>query len=428
MTKIPTTATRSPSGTPKCGGFKAVGFGIVLGLVASTVWAVWLSGPSVRQPTSTAPPPPSAETLAARCVEKNLTPRQRLGQLLMLGVQGAGVSGTMDEVAALFDDYSIGGVMVMSAPPDTYGDNAMLLRFKASQATPIFVTVDQEGGPVQRIGYPSVHERIFSATEVGRLPAYERTRYIDETVLPMYRFLKTKGYDGVLAPVVDIGRAQDGPLPGRTFSTDPDTVANVADAYVKAAASAGLAAFKKHAPGLGEAVRYDGSTAGNTDQAPMVTPEWSVIRDRSLKPYGSGDNVMMGTQTVPGLTTERADSQHPAALSPAAVSLMRTIVGGSALIMTDDVNTPSVLGYMTSKGVTENALAVAALEAWRAGVDIVAVVRPDPAAWNTLLEHIITEGAAAMKTDKKLTDGITRSVVRFMRLKHVDPCVLPQTG
>ena len=379
-------------------------------------------------PTSEATPTPTpTETETAepktpqQCVQENFTAAQQLGQLLILGVDGdANKPNNMGNSAKIFNQYSIGSVVVMTAPKDLYGNNATLTNFKNQQDIPMAVTVDQEGGTVQRVGWPSEGKRILSQEAFGKLSEAERKKYIKEVMQPMYEFLKKKGFDVTLGPVTDLGVKKNSPLPSRTFSTDPKDVAGLAAQYVEAATAAGLDVSPKHFPGLGEAKRNDGNNGGNTDQAPMTTPEWETIKDRSLAPYkalkGKVQYVMMGTHTVKGL------EKGPAALSDVAVKLAHETIGSDVLVITDDLNTPTIVSYEKSQGVVSGIVASAVIEALKAGVDQAMVVKPNASTWETQLNGIIEKGTEAMSADDAFAQTIVERVNRVLAAKGVDPC------
>ena len=72
------------------------------------------------------------------------------------------------------------------------------------------------------------------------------------------------GFNVDLAPVADVGHREI--VSGtRTFSSDPEEVAEVACAFATGLRDEGVAATLKHFPGLGRA-------EVNTDQAPELSP------------------------------------------------------------------------------------------------------------------------------------------------------------
>lgn len=367
-------------------------------------------------PTATATKTTKTKKSPAECVTQNLTPEQQIGQLLILGVYSTKKdANNMPTVAETFNSFAVGGVVIMNQPTDIYDSNATINSFKKSQdITPSFY-VDQEGGTVQRIGYPKNGKRILSQEAVGKLSEKDRTKYIEQVILPMYQFLKDKGFDGTLGPVVDLGVKKNSPLPERTFSTDPKVVAEIAVLYAKAAEDAGLYPFAKHAPGLGEA-------SGNTDHTSAITPPWKTIKERSLAPYKAiaDENIkagaMMGSQKVDGLTT------GPAALSPEAVKVLRDILGDDAVILTDDLNTPAIKAYEQSKGVKGDFVTTATLQALQAGVDQVIIVKPATKTWKQQLEGITTKVTETMDSNDAFATSVANSVAKVLKLKGLDPC------
>jgi beta-N-acetylhexosaminidase len=87
----------------------------------------------------------------------------------------------------------------------------------------------------------------------------------------------------------------------------------------------------KHFPGHGHAV-------GDSHRGQATTPPVSALRSRDWVPYralrGSGAAVMVGHLTVPGLSTPGL----PSSLDPKVYRALRTEIGFSGLIVTDELS------------------------------------------------------------------------------------------
>lgn len=293
---------------------------------------------------------PAALPLPARsCAEliAAMSPRQRLAQLLMVGVDPA------DQTAAteLVRTEGIGGIFLRgSATQLLTGDGLAAVR--AAATLPLAVGVDEEGGRVQRVDAldgPIPSARVMAQTmSAGQVRDLARERG---------RALRARGVTIDFAPVADITEQPDDSVIGdRSFGSDPALVARYARAFAQGLRDAGVLPVVKHFPGHGHA-------DGDSHQSIVTTPPLDQLRTLDLLPYrdlldARPTAVMVGHLDVPGLT-----EGEPASLHPATYRLLRTEYGFDGLTITDD------LGGM--RAVTQrHPLPDAVLRALAGGADI----------------------------------------------------------
>jgi beta-N-acetylhexosaminidase len=288
------------------------------------------------------PARPSCETASA-----GLTPRQRVAQLLMVGVP----AGSVDNALKLVKDSQVGGLFV-HANPTKLLTGGRLVRVRAAARIPVTVAVDEEGGRVQTVD--PLAGPMPGARQMARTMTPEQ---VEATAADRGRFLSAAGVTMDFAPVVDVtDRPANTVIGDRSFSSDPHTVKRYASAFASGLSSAGVLPVLKHFPG-------HGSANGDTHKTTAVTPPLSRLETVDLVPYsGLADYgpvaVMFGHFAVPGLT-----GNEPATLSPAAYQLLRDKYDFDGLAVTDD------LGAM--KAITDRYdLPDAVLRAITAGADI----------------------------------------------------------
>ncbi|RLE19284.1 MAG: hypothetical protein DRJ14_01205 [Acidobacteria bacterium] len=118
---------------------------------------------------------------------------------------------------------------------------ALISEIKAAAGSDTRIAVDFEGGQVNR--FREIIGDIPAMGEQDDLAAFGR-----ESGLLLKRF----GVDINFAPVVDLDRGNRGNgLFGRTLGKDPETVIELAGAYLKGLESTGVTGCLKHYPGLG---------------------------------------------------------------------------------------------------------------------------------------------------------------------------------
>jgi beta-N-acetylhexosaminidase len=313
------------------------------------------SGPSNTssgRPLPGAPVPPACGDVLA-----SMSTRDKLAQLLMVGVTGA------DDARAVVDNQHVGGIMIGSWT-DLSMMGAPLADIAASAGPlPLAVSTDEEGGRVSRL-----------ADMIGEQPS---PRVLAQTKTPAevhdIAFQRGQAMRGLgvtidFAPVVDVTTESDDEVIGdRSFGSDPAQVVEFAGAYAQGLRDAGVLPVLKHFPGHGHA-------SGDSHEGGVVTPPLADLQTNDLVPYRTLTThapvaVMVGHMQVPGLT-----GTDPASLSPAAYGLLRSgDYGGpgfGGLVFSDDL---SSMGAINQRyGVAD-----AALRALQAGADVALWVTTD---------------------------------------------------
>ncbi|MDR1076556.1 MAG: beta-N-acetylhexosaminidase [Xanthomonadaceae bacterium] len=202
---------------------------------------------------------------------------------------------------------------------------------RAAAPRPILITVDQEGGRVQRFreGY----------TDLPPLEPYGRL-YADNPELALARVeehawlmaseIRASGVDLSFAPVADLGRGNRA-IGERAFSANPEAVAAFVHAYVRGMHAAGMAATLKHFPGHGTVLE-------DTHHDDAIDPRsLDEIRSQDLVPFAAGiaagaDAVMMAHVVYPQAAPE------PAGYSRYwTETVLREEMGFRGVVFSDDI-------------------------------------------------------------------------------------------
>ncbi len=297
--------------------------------------------PDGGQPQAAAPTDPCAPVIAG------LSPRQQLAQLLQVGVKPENSEDALSIVSA----EQVGGIFIGGEAPGLLTGGALAL-VRAASKLPITVSVDDEGGRVQRID--AMDGNLPSARALVAANSPEQVRELAKTRGGQ---LRARGVTMDLAPVVDTSAADDNTVIGdRSWSADPVVARKYAEAFAAGLRDANVQPVLKHFPGHGNA-------NGDSHQGLVATPPLADLKANDLLPYQDIQTygpvaVMVGHLDVPGLTDGK-----PATLSPAAYQLLRTDYRFTGLVMTDD------LGAM--KAVTNLVdLPEAVRQALAAGADV----------------------------------------------------------
>ncbi|EHB48715.1 serine/threonine protein kinase [Mycolicibacterium rhodesiae JS60] len=344
------------------------------------------TSPSAPSSTPTAPPAAARQApppCGPQVVAASLSTRDKLAQLLMVGVTGAA------DARAVVADQHVGGIMIGSwTDLSMLRDGSLRNIADSSGPLPLAVSVDEEGGRVQRLA--SLIGRQVSPRVLAQSSSPQEVFAI---ALDRGRQMKELGITIDFAPVVDLTDAPDNTVIGdRSFGSDPQTVIDFAKAYAGGLREAGLLPVLKHFPG-------HGSASGDSHQSGVTTPPLAVLQNNDLIPYRTLTTetpvaLMLGHMQVPGLT-----DANPASLSKAAYDLLRSgAYGGppfNGLVFTDDL---SSMGAINQRYSVEEAV----LLALQAGADVALWITTDevPGVLNRLEQAVNTGELSLDRVDE----------------------------
>jgi len=244
----------------------------------------------------------------------------------------------------------------------------------------LLVAVDQEGGRVQRLrdGFTRIPpmaglaRRYAENPDLGQAEAAALGRLMAEEVRGL-------DIDISFAPVLDLDYGCSTVIGDRSFGGAPETVIDLAGAWIAGMDAAGMAATGKHFPGHG-AVAADSHT-----ELPVDERSLDEIRARDLRPFIALRDQLAGIMPAHVLYPA-VDEQRPAGFSPCWLrDLLRGELGYAGVIFSDDL---AMAGADGAGGPAERA--EAALEA---GCDRVLVCN-DRGAAITVVQRLEGSGLA----------------------------------
>ncbi|GAB3873420.1 glycoside hydrolase family 3 protein [Terrabacter terrigena] len=226
-----------------------------------------------------------------------------------------------------------------------------------SAAPHVVLAVDEEGGDVTRLHYPTGSTQPGNAL-LGRLDDTALTR---DSAVAIGRELAAYGINLDLAPVVDVNSADENPVIGvRSFGAEAARVSRHSAAYVEGVQSVGVAACAKHFPGHGDTVT-DSHLA-----LPHVHAEAHVLDGRELEPFRAAIGARVACIMTSHVVVSAIDPDRPATFSPAVLGdLLRDRLGFEGVIVSDALD---MAGASAETGIPE-----AAVRALVAGCDLLCV-------------------------------------------------------
>ncbi len=151
----------------------------------------------------------------------------------------------------------IGGVIFFTRNYESTQQIAHLCKaIRSARKNPILITVDQEGGRVQR--FREGFTRLPPMKKIGDLysrSADKATQLATLTGWLLAFELLSVGIDLSFAPVLDLQKNKNDAIGDRAFHPDPSIVSQLALALIAGLKSAGMSSVGKHFPGHGSVVQ-----------------------------------------------------------------------------------------------------------------------------------------------------------------------------
>ncbi|MFF0271576.1 glycoside hydrolase family 3 N-terminal domain-containing protein [Kribbella sp. NPDC004536] len=366
--------------------------------------------PTTEEPSSTTPAGTPSDTpsetpsptTAPNCVDQKLntlTLREQAGQLIMTGIDAAGMTSAQRTVVR---QQNSGGVFLVGTGGSVSATRAATAAVNDAATVagvrPL-IAADQEGGKIQRLK-GSGFDRIPAATVQGTWSSSKLTAQAQQWGSQ----LKQAGVNVDLAPVADVVpeslKAQNAPIGqlDREYGNTPEQAGQGVKAFVQGMRNAGIATSVKHFPGLGR-------VRGNTDFAAGVVDNVTVRGDADLQPFADGIAAGTSMVMISTVTYTRIDPKNRAVFSPTVIQgMVRGDLGWRGVVITDDVGSAA---EVKSVPVGERATRFVA-----AGGDI--VINAESGLTATMVNALVTKA----QQDKFFAAKLTSSVRRVLTLKQ----------
>jgi len=263
---------------------------------------------------------------------------QMAGQMIVVGFAGDDASdASVKAVAAEIASGDLGGVMYLKTNVKSLkAVKAMNAAFRAaSPDLPPFITLDQEGGAVERLTADVGFTEMPNAKTIA---ANDTPAEAEAAYAKMADGVAAEGFTVNFGPVADLNINPNNQIIakyGRSFSKNGATVASYDEAFIKAHHDAGLLTALKHFPGHGSSTAD--SHAGFVD----ISKTWSPVE---LEPYkqlfadGYADFVMVGHLYHKDYAGTDQSVKLPASLSPDWIEgVLRGQLKFGGVVISDDL-------------------------------------------------------------------------------------------
>ena len=266
--------------------------------------------------------------------------------------------------------------------------------FKTKSLIPPFISIDQEGGRVERT--ENLREKRLSA----RFAFQKGKEFLTSQSEEISKELANWGFNLNFAPCVDVNTNPNNPIIGeRAFSNKTKEVIEGAKIFIQKSRENEIIPCIKHFPGHGDADKDSHLTL------PMIDLSLEEMEKTHISPFAESIKNNIEMIMIAHLHCTCFDKEIiPASLSRNAVGYLRNKLDYKGVVITDD---------MVMKGVQDFGSLEACIMAIKSGVDMFIFRNSDTETLN-LIENLVEE----VKKDKELESKVKKSFERIMNLKQ----------
>jgi beta-N-acetylhexosaminidase len=259
---------------------------------------------------------------------------QRAGHVIV------GTYGGLEPPIDLVRDLGLAGVVLMgdnvasgSDSMATLAQTTRRLQSALDRPYPLIISVDQEGGPVARVGSPATP--FAPGMAHGAADDADVSRVASRA---LGRELNALGFTMNFAPVADVTAGPSDPTIGvRSPGDRPQLVGRAASAQAAGLAEAGLVPVVKHFPGHGSV------PADSHVELPVQTASLDRLTARDLVPFARAVTAGVPAVMVAHLDVRDVDPGVPSSLSaPVVRGLLRGDLGFRGVVVTDSLSMAAV--------------------------------------------------------------------------------------
>lgn len=327
---------------------------------------------------------------------KEMTIEEKIGQMLIVSYRSSEADSNL---ISILKDVKPGGFILFSENFESYEQTKKMIDdINNTSDIPMFISVDQEGGRVQRL-------KTLTDSKITVIPSMNELGNTNDAVLSYEvgrvtgEELRVFGINMDFAPVLDIYSNPNNTVIGnRSFGNNSEIVSKMALSFAKGLKSTGVIPVYKHFPGHGDTKDDSHFTL------PAITKTKEELMNLELIPFKNAIKegaqvIMIGHLAVPSITNDNT----PASLSKEIVTdLLKDELGFKGLVITDALNMGAVTNNYSKKEIYVKAI--------NAGVDILLMASPSKEAVKLIKEAIVN--------GEVTEEQINESVKKILKLKY----------
>jgi beta-N-acetylhexosaminidase len=336
---------------------------------------------------------------------RKLTVEEKIGQVFMIWCRASFLNVENPEYLQWRDaiqKYHVGsfamtvhvdGPYLLRSEP--YEAAELLNRLQNDSKLPLLFAADFERGVSMRLMGTTVFPHAMAFGGDGKVQDAEAFGRINAEEA------RAIGIHWNFFPDADVNSNPANPIINtRSFGENPRQVGDLVAAYIKGAHEGGMLTTAKHFPGHGDTATdsHLGVASVTVDRAHLDSIELPPFRQAIA---AGVDSVMVAHVTVPALDS---DPNHVATISPAIVSdLLEKQLGFKGIIVTDALDMAGLTHLFA------NNIGRAAVEAFKAGNDLLLIPADFPASYDAMLQ--------AVRSGEISRERLDHSVLKILKTK-----------
>ncbi len=336
---------------------------------------------------------------------RKMTLEEKVGQVFMIWCRASFLNLESPEYLQLRDSmqkYHVGsfamtvhvdGPYLLRSEP--YEAAELLNRLQSDSKLPLLFAADFERGVPMRLMGATVFPHAMAFGADGKLKDAETFGRITAEEA------RAIGIHWNFFPDADVNSNPANPIINtRSFGEDPKQVGDLVAAYIKGAHEGGMLTTVKHFPGHGDTATdsHLGVASVNVDRAHLESIELPPFRQAIA---AGVDSVMVAHVTVPALDP---DPNHVATISPVIVTdLLERQLGFQGIVVTDALDMAGLTHLFA------NNIGRAAVEAFKAGNDLLLIPADFPASYNAMMQ--------AVQSGEISRERLDSSVLKILKTK-----------
>jgi len=323
-----------------------------------------------------------------------MTIDEKIGQMILAGFEGTQINQYTN---TLINDFKIGGVILFKRNIESSQQLKKLTTDinKLNNNTPLFISVDEEGGRVSRL--PGNVLKFPKASVVGQT---NDEKYAYENGEKLGNILSEHGINMDHAPVLDIySNPKNTVIGDRAFGTDENIVSKMGIATMKGLEDSNVIPTVKHFPGHGD------TEVDSHFGLPIVNKSLEQLKNFEFIPFKKAIENNCDVIMVSHIILDKIDNTNPSSLSKKIITdVLRGDLGFNKVVVTDDMN----MAAITNNRSVEKA----SIESIKAGSDIILI----GSGFETV-KSVTEEIKLAIDSNEISEERINESVYRILKLK-----------
>lgn len=314
--------------------------------------------------------------------------KSKLYQMFILGLEGGGYKQALS--------CGLGGVIFFTKDIKSVEQFKILINDIKAVSTDVFLSIDQEGGRVERTENIHGGKKYLSA----KYALQKGDEYLTQQTEKIAAELKSYGINLNFAPCIDVNTNPDNPIIGeRAFSDNPEDVIKAEKIVSGIYKTNGIIPCVKHYPGHGDADSDSHKTLPQINLSLAEMEKTHILPFKAAVENGA-DMVMAAHLYCRCFENEPV----PVSLSENAISYLRNKLNFNGVIISDDMEMEGVKGF----GEVE-----ACVRGIKAGLNMF-IYRYSDAKTINIIETVYN----LAKKDEELATCIENSYNRIIELKN----------